>query len=314
MGYKALNENKVPDDEVDIKALFIFFWRKKLMIFFITFSFVIGFIFLVLNLPNIYKAEALLYPSEDQQSGGLAALAGQLGGLAGLAGINVGAGSGTNKTKLALEVLQSRGFIASFIKKHNILKDLMAVQSWQQTENELVYNSEIYDIDSATWVRKVSFPYEAKPSDQEAYKVFIEQLEVIEDKDSGMIKVSIEHLSPFVAKNWVDLIIQDLNSQMMYREVAEAQKSKDFLTQRLNETDVFDMKTVLYKLLEEQAKIIMFANVRDEYAFKTIDPAVVPETKSKPRRVIILILGFMLGLFVAVFSVSIMYLFKPKGQ
>ena len=39
----------------------------------------------------------------------------------------------------------------------------------------------------------------------------------------------------------------------------------------------------------------MLANVREEYAFKIIDPAVVPDMRSKPQRRKIVILGLLLG-------------------
>ena len=39
----------------------------------------------------------------------------------------------------------------------------------------------------------------------------------------------------------------------------------------------------------------MLAEVRPEYVFKTIDPAVVPEEKSKPSRALICALGYPLG-------------------
>ncbi|WP_337114703.1 GNVR domain-containing protein [Pseudoalteromonas sp. Hal040] len=56
------------------------------------------------------------------------------------------------------------------------------------------------------------------------------------------------------------------------------------------------MKSILYKLIEEQAKTIMFANVRDEYVFKVIDAPVIPEIKAKPKRALICILGAFIGL------------------
>jgi LPS O-antigen subunit length determinant protein (WzzB/FepE family) len=51
----------------------------------------------------------------------------------------------------------------------------------------------------------------------------------------------------------------------------------------------------------------MFAEVRDEYVFKTIDPAFVPEEKAKPKRALICVLGIMLGGMLAVMLVLIRY-------
>ena len=38
----------------------------------------------------------------------------------------------------------------------------------------------------------------------------------------------------------------------------------------------------------------MLSQVREEYTFKTIDPAVIPEDKSKPKRALICVLGTLL--------------------
>ncbi len=55
------------------------------------------------------------------------------------------------------------------------------------------------------------------------------------------------------------------------------------------------MQTVFYKLIEEQTKTQMLAEVNQEYVFKTLDPAVVPEEKAKPKRALMVVLGGILG-------------------
>ena len=52
----------------------------------------------------------------------------------------------------------------------------------------------------------------------------------------------------------------------------------------------------------------MLAEVRQEYVFKTIDPAVVPEEKSKPSRALICVLGVILGGIAGVAVVLIRHL------
>ncbi|XQF93037.1 hypothetical protein ACOBV9_02180 [Pseudoalteromonas espejiana] len=100
---------------------------------------------------------------------------------------------------------------------------------------------------------------------------------------------------------------------MKKRDVNEAIKSQKFLTEQLNTTKVADMRSVLYNLYEEQAKTIMFANVRDEYIFKTIDPAFAPEEKESPRRALICILGAIGGLLISIFLVLVRLIYlQPR--
>ncbi|MDF0533009.1 Wzz/FepE/Etk N-terminal domain-containing protein [Shewanella sp. A32] len=300
-------------DEIDLRELFSVIWAGKILIIAITLVFAIGAVALALWMPNIYKSEALLAPAEEAQGGGLSALANQFGGLASLAGINLGKNGGADKTELAIEVMQSRKFTSDFIEKHHILPELMAVDKWSLSDNKISYDPELYDATTKEWVRKVKPPLQAKPSMQEAYKAFTKIFSVTSDKQSGLVTVSIEHKSPYIAKQWVDWLVTDINQVMKQRDVTEAKRSTEYLEKQIEQTNVADIRTVLYKLVEEQAKTIMFAEVRDEYIFKTIDPALVPEEKFKPKRALICVLGTLLGGMLAVFIVLVRY-FVKKGN
>ena len=298
------------DDEIDLRELFTAIWQGKWIIIAITTIFAVASVFYAINQPNIYKSEALLAPAEQEQQGGLGALAGQFGGLASLAGVNLGSGGGVDKTQMALEVLKSRKFTSEFIQKHNILPELMAVKSWNRETNAVIYNPEVYNNAEKKWLREVKAPFKAEPSMQEAYKQFKNIVFTNADKDTGLVTITVEHVSPFIAQQWVNWLIQDINKTMKQRDVIEANKSTNFLTKQIQQTKVADIRAVLYKLIEEQTKTIMFANVRDEYVFKTIDPAIVPEQKYKPKRALICILGFMLGGMLSTVFVLIRYFVK----
>uniref|UniRef100_E6XG33 Chain length determinant protein, OtnB n=1 Tax=Shewanella putrefaciens (strain 200) TaxID=399804 RepID=E6XG33_SHEP2 len=303
---------QMQDDEIDLRELFSVIWQGKWRIIGITAVFAIASVGLALYLPNIYKSEALLAPASEEQGGGLSALASQFGGLASLAGVNLGGKGGTDKTQLAIEVLKSRQFTSEFIQKHNILADLMAAKKWDRDADKIIYDPELYNEQTNTWVRDVEPPVKPEPSMQEAYKEFSKIIAVNKDKETAMVTVSIEHLSPTVAQQWVTWLIQDINKVMKDRDVAEAHRSTDFLNKQIALTNVADIKTVLYKLIEEQAKTIMFAEVRDEYVFKTIDPALAPEEKAKPKRALICVLGTMLGGMLGVMLVLVRHFMRKE--
>ncbi|MGY0649137.1 MAG: Wzz/FepE/Etk N-terminal domain-containing protein, partial [Paraglaciecola chathamensis] len=271
------------DDEIDLRELWNVIWRGKWIIIAITAIFAVASVLYALSLPNIYKSEALLAPADSDQQGGLSGLSGQLGGLVSLAGVNLGGGK-TDKTALAIEILKSREFFAKFAEKHNILPDLMAVKEWDMTTNTVVYDEEIYSSESGEWVREVKAPRTSKPSNQEGKKVFERLFSVEKNLETGMISIRIEHQSPFIAKKWVDWLIDDINLEMKVRDASEAENSIAYLESQILTTNIVEQKTLLYQLIEEQAKTLMFAEVRIEYAFFTIDKAIVPEKKSGPSR------------------------------
>ncbi|MFB2684868.1 Wzz/FepE/Etk N-terminal domain-containing protein [Shewanella mangrovisoli] len=300
------------NDEIDLRELFSVIWKGKWLIIAITTVFAIASVVFAVLQPNIYKSEALLAPASEEQGGGLSALASQFSGLASLAGVNLGAKGSTDKTQLAVEVLKSRQFTSEFIRKHNILANLMAAKKWDRDADKIIYDPELYNEQTNIWVRDVEPPFKPEPSMQEAYKEFSKIIVVNKDKESGMVTISVEHLSPTVAQQWVTWLIQDINKVMKERDVAEAHRSTEFLNKQIALTNVADIKTVLYKLIEEQAKTIMFAEVRDEYVFKTIDPALAPEEKAKPKRALICVLGTMLGVMLGVMLVLVRHFMRKE--
>lgn len=296
-------------DEIDLRELLVAIWAGKWIILLVTLMFSIGTVIYAINQPNIYRAQALLAPVSSNASGGLSSMARQFGGLASLAGINLGGGSG-DKTTLAIEVMKSRKFITNFIQKHDLLVPLMAAKEWNQSTNELVLDSEIYDERTKEWLRQVEPPALPEPTLWEANKKFKGILSVSQAKDTGLITVAIDSLSPQVAQQWVDWLVEEINSVMKAKDLDEAKNSIIYLRSQLENTQVTEMQKVFYQLIEEQTKTIMLSEVRDEYVFSTVDPAVEPEEKYKPKRALICIGGAVLGCFLGSVLALMMSFFR----
>jgi uncharacterized protein involved in exopolysaccharide biosynthesis len=307
---EAMNSNEYhqqhhlpEDDEIDLAELWYAIWSGKLLIIAISGLFAISSIIYAINQPNIYQATTLLAPASEQ--GGASGLS-KIGGLASLAGINLG-GGGTDKTGLALEVLKSRVFLEKFINKHQLLVPLMAAENWNANTNTLIFNNDIYNATTKTWVREVEAPKQPQPSSWEAYIAFKSILSVTSDNETGMITLTTEHYSPEIATQWLLWLVSDINAAMRDQDKAEAQRSIDYLSTKLQETQLADMQTVFYQLIEQQTKTIMLAEVSLEYVLKTIDPANAPEEKAKPKRALIVVLGTMLGGILSVLIVIVRY-------
>lgn len=296
----------IADNEIDLRELFKAVWQGKWIIIATTFVFAVAAIIYALSLPNIYKSEALLAPASEQKAG----ISGQLGGLAALAGVNLGSGAGVDKTALAMEIIKSREFISRFIDKYDILVPLMAAEKWHLESNTLSYDDEVYNINSGEWLREAKPPRLAQPSLQEAYKVFTEILTVSQDKATGMVKISIEHLSPYVAQQWTTMLVYELNQDMKQRDIAEAERAIIYLQKQIAETNVTDIRSALFSLIEDQTKTLMLANARDEYIFKTVDSAIVSEEKAKPARAVICILSVMMGSILSILIVFVRYFYS----
>ncbi|TOO02663.1 LPS O-antigen length regulator, partial [Vibrio parahaemolyticus] len=78
-------------------------------------------------------------------------------------------------------------------------------------------------------------------------------------------------------------LIEDINKVMRERTIAETSQNLEYLNTQLRKTAVADMQSTFYKLIEEQTKSLMLAEVQEEFIFKIVDPAIAPETKESPR-------------------------------
>jgi len=300
------------DDEIDLREVFRVLWAGRWLIGAITFAATVIAVIVALMLPNIYRAEALLAPNDQEGAGGLSALAAQYGGLASLAGINLGGGQ-ADKTAMGLEVLKSRKFVSEFIERHDILVPLMAARRWNSETGDLKIDPDDYDSASSKWIRDVSPPKKTIPSLQEAYEEFMDILSVGQDKKTGFVTVAVEHYSPAVAKQWVDWLIDDLNSSIMRQDVAEAEQAIAYLNKQIEATSLAELHNVFFRLIEEQMKTVMLAKVSNEYLLKTLDPAVAPEKKAKPMRALIVLLSAMLSGILSMFLVLAMSL-RENGR
>ena len=311
LSYPPLPQSK--EDEIDLLELFKALWKGKWIIIVTTFVFAVGAVFYALSLPNIYKSDALLAPAESSNGGGLSKMAGQLGGLAALAGVNLGTGE-SSQTDLAVQVMKSRQFVEAFINKHDLLVPLMAAKGWDLANNKLVLDEELYNPNTGEWLREPNGLRGVTPTAQEAFEVFSKEvMSVSQDKESGLYTISVKHYSPYVAQQWVNWLIEDINKVMRERTIAETSQNLAYLNTQLQKTAVADMQSTFYKLIEEQTKSLMLAEVQEEFVFKTIDPAVVPETKYGPKRIIICLLGVLIGgVLSSIFILSVYYI-KKQG-
>ena len=193
------------------------------------------------------------------------------------------------------------------------LPDLMAVKSWNSKTNTLAFDESIYDTSSNTWIRDYSYPQQQIPSAQESYEVFKQQVSLSEDKKSGFITISIKHQSPFVAKQWVELVVNEVNAFYRQKDKSESEKSVSYLNQQISMTGLSEIKQVLAQLLQEETKKLTLIEANQYYVFDYIDPPAVMEKKSEPKRALICILSALLGGMLSIFLVLIRhYAFSKK--
>lgn len=292
------------DDEIDLKELFnVLLNGKWIILSLTTFISIMGLIY-SLSLPNIYVSSALLAPVKSSSS--LSGALGNVGGLAKVAGIKLPSGGDEGNSAKAIKKIGSLSFFENNILTNIYLPDLMAVKSWNPNKNTVVFDENIYDTNSNTWIRDYSYPRKQIPTAQESFEVFAtKHLILSEDKKSGFVSLSIKHQSPFIAKQWAELVVNEINSFYRKKDKLESEKAASYLNQQISITSFSEIKQVLAQLLQEETKKLTLIEANKFYVFDYIDPPVVMEQKSEPRRAFICILSLLFGGF---FSVLLVFL------
>ena len=251
--------------------------------------------------PNVYRSTVLLSPAENRESG-LSGSLQSLGGLASLAGMGLPATTAQTKTRLALEVLKSREFLTRFIERHDLLPNLIAASDWDPINELLIYDDSLYDSEKSSW-RETALAEEPRLlSLQRAYDRLFNAM-LIEEESGGWVRVQLDHVSPYVAKQWLDWLVSDLNESIKRIEVDEAQRSIAYLNEQIEQTALTELKVMFYELIQAKTETVMLAQARPEYVFRIIDPPVVSETPAGPKRALVTAIFGLIALILAVVGV-----------
>jgi uncharacterized protein involved in exopolysaccharide biosynthesis len=228
-------------------------------------------------IPRRYEAELVALPRGQDRNGLLNSLTGQLGGLAAIAGLG-GADSGQRAE--AIQMLQSQILARRFIEDNKLLAVLFA-SDWDEQRQ--------------TWGSR-------KRTINEGVDYFDRRIRsVIEDRRTGLVTLRITWRDPVQAAAWANELVSRANDQLRRRAVARAQGSIDYLKREARNADVVEIQQTLYRLMEDQYKTLLLANVSEDYAFSVIDPAIAPDLDHYvfPRKSLFTFGGLFFGIVLA---------------
>jgi len=212
-----------------------------------------------------FRADVVVTEVREHGAGSLGALASQLGGLASIAGVNLGAGNSGTPAQESAAVMESHYLAEEFIKRNGLIPVLLKKSSKPPT----------------LWL---------------AAKELIENvLTIHKDPRKGTTTVGMQWTDPELAAKWANAYVALTNELLRTRALEESNRNIVYLNQELAKTDSVDLRRVMYSLIESETKNLMIANGRVEYAFTVVDPAVPPELKLGPHRLLNTLVGIMLG-------------------
>jgi len=238
----------------------------------------------------IYRSEVLVVPAEEATGSSMSAMLSNIGSIGRLAGLR---GTGPTRKDEALAMLKSRAFVSRFMEASNAYAVLYP-EAW---------NDETGDWKAGR----------QPPSEQDRYLRFVESvLKVSENKQTGIVRIGIELDDRLAASRWANEIVRLLNERFREYVAAEAQRSIEYLYSELEKASSMELRQVIHRLIETQVQTIMLTNVRKDFVFRIIDPAVAPDADYyvAPRRALLtffgLVVGGLVGLGIALFREALL--------
>ena len=299
------------EDEIDLVQIFKVLFEGKWIIFSVTTVASILAVIYSLSLPNIYESKILLVPNEANSRPSLLQ---NYSSLANIAGVSLPSENNEGNSFKAIRKLNSLSFFESNILPNIFLPDLMAFDSWNSGKNINNYKNDIYDLSSNSWVRDYSYPQKQIPSAQESFDKFqAEHVSISEEKKNNFVTIKVKHQSPYVAKEWAELLTNQINYFYREKDREEAEKAVIYLNTQIAKTNLSEIKQVIAALLQQETQKLTLIEANEFYVYEFIDPPAVMETKSEPSRAIICILGAILGGILSILTVMLRhYVFVSK--
>jgi uncharacterized protein involved in exopolysaccharide biosynthesis len=241
-----------------------------------------------LVLTKKYRVDAVLMvvsPTESRIGG----LGEQLGGLASLVGVDIGASTSKGE---AVQTLRSQYLTRKFIERQKLMPLLFA-DDW----------------DSRAGAWRSSNPAE-QPTIAQGVRKFRERVaRVSEDKAAGTILLSVTWPDRELAAKWANGVVALANEELRARAIRDSQRSMDYLSMELKQTDAVEVRALIFRLMEGHLRTMVVAKTRADYALRTIDPAVAPDLKEyvTPRRFLLILIGAVVGVLFVVLLHSIAF-------
>ena len=296
------------ENEISLKDLSEILWKKKRLVIIITLMGSFLSVLISLSYPNIYKVDSILSPVEINDNSSSALNLGSLSSIGGLGFAN----NKSERTNEVIEVLRSYKFFNEYIYTDVYLPNLFAYKSWNEIKNLSKYDANIFDIQKGEWKRSVKLPRTARPSSQESFKKFKENHFLLDiDEDTGFLKISIEHQSPYIAKRWLETILEAINLKFREEDKQKAIKSIEYLEKKILETKYNELNNVLAELIKKEIQTLSLVEKSDEYVLKIIEKPFIKEEKEKPNRAQISILGSLVS-FIFSIILSLIVTFRKS--
>ena len=307
-----LQENYIQEDEIDLRKLFQTILKGKITIAMITLLAVILSFIYVLKLPNSYKSQAVLIPSEKQSRNGL----GGLGGLAAMAGINIGGGGSMTPDIAFNALLNDYEFMKEFVLKNKIDEYYSNVEYDKNYVFAFGYRG-IYD--ALKPEPKDRMNKEGKNTEAKIYYIVKKikvNFSISSDKKTSLITVSYRDRDREIAPKIIEAFLKDASDYLVKNNLRIINNKLGYFEKELMVAQGFELRqsisAIVSKILEE--KVMMQSKTYYQCDILTLPTPSYIKDKTKPKRSRILVVSFITSIILGIFLVLFLEFIKKEEE
>ncbi|MEA3228975.1 MAG: hypothetical protein U9P38_07880, partial [Campylobacterota bacterium] len=261
----------------------------------------------VLKLPNIYKSEAILIPTESK-SGGL----GGLGGLAAMAGVSVGGGSMTPDVAFN-SLLNNYEFMKNFVIKNKIVEHYNAKDMDNNYVFALGYRG-IYDLFKSETPSDDEIDYNELIFD--TVKLIKSNFSIASDKTTALITVSYSDADRIYAPKIVNFFLKDASEFLVENNLRIINSKLGYFEKELVTVEGFELRKsisgIISGIIEE--KIMMQSKTYYQCDVLTAPSESYIKAKVKPKRALILVVSFVTSIILGIFLVFFLEFIRKENN
>lgn len=219
-------------------------------------------------LPKLYESSATIVPATDEDKPNIS-----LGGLAASFGLSVG---GPTRLEDLEALFRSRELTVRVFRAHD-LWPVLAPDNYDPKTGKV-------KIGWLDRLRGMEGDTRA-PGDWDALRAVEDRKDVSVSRKLGTLSVTFESRSDEGSKAIVVYYLEEAKSILQEKALERANRNKRFLEEQIGRTVDPIIRDRLYTLYSKEVEREMLARNREQFGFTVLDPPMVPDRKSRPKRI-----------------------------
>lgn len=291
-------EDKIFDDEIDLKKLLNVIWQGKYFVIILSMiSFAISSIYLRTLKPE-YEVSLLLAPVQEEQT---SPNFGNLGGLASLAGISLPTSNASDFSKFQI-MLQTQEIATLVFRDKNLIRELFAAEwdindkMFKEPKQNKIPSMKKYIEEVLTAQPPKKY---IKPNPAKLTGLIRNSINISLDNKTKYLSLTAENSNPKLFSQLMVSMIKNTDELFKRKFVKQANDAVDFYQIKISKTRSQEHREILATLIAKEERKLLLATRDGPFVAEILTGPNISLNPTSPKTSLILALGILFGGFLS---------------